>query len=567
VRWSRSLIPTLKENPADAEVASHILMLRAGMIRPLAAGVYSYLPLAWRVLKRIEKIVREEMDRIGAQELFLPVLSGSELWEETGRWEDFGDELFRLRDRKGRPMCLAPTHEEIITDIARREIRSYRDLPQMWYQIQTKFRDEPRPRSAVLRARQFIMKDSYSLDVDEAALDRSYQLHYGAYRRIFDRCGLSYFVAGAASGLMGGSGSQEFLVPSPAGEDAVVTCQTCGYAANLEIAVGRPSEKGFPDRPLEQVHTPGQRTVDQVSGFLSVEPSQLMKSLLYVADGSPVLVLVRGDHEVSEAKLRTVLGASVRPAEPDEVLAATGANIGFIGPVGLTGVRIIADESLRDGKGYVSGANQDDFHVIGIHVGRDFDPEEFRDVRAVLDGDGCPEGDGELRVQRAIELGHIFKLGTKYSASLGATFSDKDGAERPIVMGSYGIGLERIMAAVIEQQHDDDGIVWTSSVAPYDVLVLPVNVDHDETMRVSESVYNALVESGFEVLLDDRDERPGSKFKDADLIGIPVRVTVGERGLASGKIEVRVRKTGEEILAAPGEVASVVHRLREEAQL
>jgi len=567
VRWSQGLIPTLKENPSDAEVASHILMLRAGMIRLLAAGVYSYLPLAWRVLKRIETIIREEMDRIGAQELFLPVLSGSEIWEETGRWNDFGDELFRLRDRKGRPMCLAPTHEEIITDIARREIRSYRDLPQIWYQIQTKFRDEPRPRSAVLRARQFIMKDSYSLDVDEQGLDKSYQLHYQAYRNIFDRCGLSYFVAGASSGLMGGSGSQEFLVPSPAGEDAVVTCGSCGYAANLEVAGGRPRPKEFPDRPLEQVHTPGVRTVEEVSNFLHVEAAQLMKSLMYVADGSPILVLVRGDHEVSESKLQSILGPSVRPAEPDEVLAAVGANIGFIGPVGLSGIRIIADKSLEGGYGYVSGANRDDYHVIGINVGRDFVPDEFGDVHAVSDGEGCLECEGEVKVERAIELGHIFKLGTKYSSSLGATYSDKDGVEHPIVMGSYGIGLERIMAAVIEQGHDDEGIVWTTSVTPYDVLVLPVNVDHGETVAVSEDLYRTLTASGLEVLLDDRNERPGSKFKDADLIGIPIRVTVGERSLASGKVEVRVRKTGEQMLSAPGDVLSVVNRLREEADI
>lgn len=561
MKLSKAFIPTLKETPAEAETPGHQLMLRAGLIRPLAAGVYSYLPLGWRVLLKAANIIREEMDGIGGQEFFLPALNPIEIWEQTGRAEGFGDDMFRLRDRKGRQLCLAPTHEEIIGHIVRSELRSYRDLPQIWYQIQTKFRDEPRPRSAVLRARQFIMKDSYSLDVDEAGLDRSYQSHLEAYKRIFTRCGLDFFIVGASSGLMGGTGSQEFMVASPSGEDTAALCDRCGYAANIEVASSIAERLEIQDADPVEVYTPGKRSIEEVSRFLGLPSERLMKSLMYMADDEPVAILLRGDHEANESKLASIFGTKFRPARPEEVLALAKANIGFIGPMGLEGVRTVADLALKDQGGFTTGANKDDYHIKGIFPGRDFPVHSYEDVRTVKGGEGCPNCGQPLRVGAAIEVGHIFKLGTKYSESLGATFLDAKGEKRPIVMGSYGIGLERIMASAIEQNHDEHGIVWPLSIAPYQIHILPVNPFHDETSQVAEELYRGLLAVGCEVLIDDRNERAGAKFKDADLIGIPIRVTIGQRGLEEGKVEIRLRATGEVISTPKSEALTKARQL------
>ncbi|MCH7761616.1 proline--tRNA ligase [candidate division TA06 bacterium] len=560
MRWSKLFIPTLKETPAEAEVKSHQLALKAGLIRPLASGVYSILPLGWKVLKRIEGIIREEMERIGAQEFFLPALSTRELWTETGRWKDYGEDMFRLKDRKDRDLCLAPTHEEVITDLARKEIRSYRNLPQIWYQIQMKFRDEPRPRSALLRAREFIMKDSYSLDRDEEGLDRSYTLHVEAYKRIFTRCGLEFFTVGAFSGLMGGSASEEFMVLSPAGEDEVVLCDKCSYRANLDVAVGVPSPIGFEDQPLQEVHTPEMKRVEEVAGFLKVEPKQLMKSLLYIQDKTPIFILLRGDHELKEAKLTAHIGGNLRPATPEEVLKRIGAEIGFIGPVGVEGIHIVADLALKGEKGLITGANRKDYHVRGVNLERDLYVDEFQDLRQVVEGDTCLECEGRIKIEKAIEVGHTFKLGKKFSKVMKATYADEKGKERLIVMGSYGIGLERIMFATIEQKADGDGIVWPLSIAPYDLLILPLNVNHSETVEIGENLYQEL-SSHYKILYDDRDVRAGEKFKDGDLIGIPLRITIGERNLKDGNVEIRVRSTKEVFTVKPEEVREKLKRI------
>lgn len=563
MKWSKAFIPTLKENPSSVESPSHSLLLRGGFIRPLASGIYSHLPLGWRVLRRIEKIIREEMARIGAQELSLPVVGPRDIWEESGRWWEWGETLFRLKDRKGRELCLNPTHEEIVTDLVRQEIRSYRDLPQIWYQIQIKFRDEPRPRGGVLRVREFLMKDSYSMNQDQAGLDASYDLHFQAYSRIFERCGLNTFVVGASSGVMGGGVSQEFMAPSPFGEDSSVTCEKCGYAANLEVAQSSPAEASYPGQPLKKVHTPVPGTVARVSEFLGCHPSQLMKSLLYLLKGEPIFLLLRGDHELSESKLCCNFGFETRSAAPEEIEKLTGAKAGYIGPVGIKEVKIFADEALKGAKGLVTGANQNDYHYIGIDLKRDFQVDGFMDLRQVVKGDRCKRCGEELRIVRTIELGHIFKLGTKYSESMGATYVDKHGAERPVVMGSYGIGLERIMAAATEQNHDENGISWPPSISPFDVLVLPLNVSHRRSVQVGDWLYESLSGKGYQVLLDDRDERAGVKFKDGDLIGIPIRVTIGERSLQEGKVELRVRKTQEVYKLSPEEAMERVQKFLE----
>ncbi|MFH1008665.1 MAG: proline--tRNA ligase [Candidatus Latescibacterota bacterium] len=543
MRLSKAFIPTLKETPSEAEVKSHRLMLRAGMIRMHVAGVYCYLPLGRRVLRNIERIVREEMDRIGAQEFLLPTLSRRDLWERTGRWTEYGDDMFRLKDRKNADLALAPTHEEVFSEIAAGEIRSYRDLPQTWYQIQMKFRDEPRPRSGLLRGRQFTMKDAYSFDRDREGLDQSYAQEREAYHRILARCGLDFVTVRAFSGLMGGSDSEEFMVPSEAGEDRIARCKSCGYAANIEVAVSVSSPVGSTERELSKVATPSTKTIDQVSSLLGIGPSGLMKSLLFMADENPVMVLVRGDYAVSEAKLEKVLGAAPRPAEPDEVLKFTGAHVGFVGPVGLSGVEIIADEGLRGQHNLTTGANEDDYHQTGIEIGRDFEVTRFADVRAAAQGDTCGECGNVLTFGTAIEVGHIFKLGTRYSEAIGATFSDAAGEDRPLVMGSYGIGIERIAASVIEQRADEDGIVWPISIAPYHVHLLPVNVSDANTMKVAEALYEDLGGRGVEVLMDDREERAGVKFKDADLLGLPIRITIGARALAEGNVEIKPRNS------------------------
>ncbi len=548
MRLSRYFLPTLREDPAEAEVISHKLMLRAGMIRRLASGIYSFLPLGLRALRKVENIVREEMDRAGALEVLLPLVQPAELWQESGRWEEYGKELLRFKDRKDHDFCLGPTHEEVITDLVRREVRSYRDLPLILYQIATKFRDEIRPRFGLMRGREFIMKDAYSFDVDEEGLDRSYQAMYAAYERIFSRCGLRFKAVMADTGAIGGHESHEFMVLAETGEDIVVSCPACGYAANLELAEAvasydYPEEK---ERPLEKVSTPGLKRVEEVAAFLGVSPSQLVKTLLYLVDDEPVAVLIRGDHELNEVKLRRALGArNIRMAEAETVEKLTKAPVGFAGPVGLSGVKIIADHAVRGLKNFVVGANEADAHYIHANYPRDFQIEAFYDLRNVTEGDLCPRCGKPLDLTRGIEVGHVFKLGTKYSQALGATFLDEQGKERPIIMGCYGIGVSRTVAAAIEQNHDQDGIIWPISIAPFHVALLTLGVKDNELFTTSEKLYQALTEAGLEVLWDDRDERPGVKFKDIDLIGLPFKLVVGKRLKNEGQVEVKERRSGE----------------------
>jgi prolyl-tRNA synthetase len=541
MRFSKMLIPTLREVPADAEAVSHILMLRAGYIRQLAAGIYIYLPLSLRVLEKINTILREEMNAIGAQEISMPVLHPAEVWQETGRWSAIGDEMFRLKDRTGRDMCLGMTHEEIMTWLAAREIRSYRDLPQTWFQIETKLRDEARPKSGVLRTREFIMKDSYSFDGDEEGLEKNYQLHADAYHRIFSRCGLKFYMVQSDPGMMGGATSHEFMAPSPAGEDDVVICSACGYSANVELALSNPGKIEDMDWQMEEIHTPEKRTIKEVSNFLKIKPEYFIKSILVMADSTPILALVRGDQELHEKKLFRMVGA-FRPASKEEVKTVLGVEAGFVGPMNQK-IRVIADASLREGT-YVAGANKQHYHIRGIKADKDFSAE-WNDIHMAKEGDACPKCNATIKVERVIEIGNIFKLGTKYSTPLRAFYLDENGAEKPIIMGSYGIGPARIAAAAIEQNHDKDGIIWPKSISPFDIQIIPLNVSDAKTMETAERFYRELTEKGFDVLMDDRDERAGVKFKDADLIGIPVQIVVGEKNLKDGIVEVKDRKTKE----------------------
>jgi len=559
MRWSRSLIPTLKEDPAEAEAVSHRLMVRAGLVRQVAAGIYVYLPLGQRVMDKVNAIIREEINAIGGQEITMPVIQPAELWQQSGRWDAIGEEMFRLKDRNQRDMCLGMTHEEVIAWLAAREIHSYRDLPQLWYQIQTKERDEARPKSGVLRTREFVMKDSYSLDRDMAGLEAQYEAHRRAYCRIFDRCGLRYAVVESDPGMMGGAGSHEFMAPSPAGEDQVALCGSCGYAANLELAASRPRTPAFPPPPgrPEEVPTPNARTIAEVSALLGIEPALTIKSLVVAAKDGPVLALVRGDQQLRERKLERVLGP-FRPAHRDEVRDAVGVEPGFVGPVGLA-IRIIADECLRTGC-YVVGANKPDAHLRGVVPGRDFQAE-FADLHEASAGDGCGRCGAPLAVERVIEVGNIFKLGTKYSVPLRAVYLDEQGQERPIVMGSYGIGPARIAAAAIEQNHDRNGIIWPEAIAPFQIHLLVVNAKEPKMAGPAERLYADLHGAGLEVLYDDRDERPGVKFKDADLLGLPLRITVGSRAVKEGLVEIRRRRTGEEETLPPGQVVARVREL------
>ena len=561
MRQSNCFIPTLKENPADAAIPSHQLMMRAGMIRPLAAGVYSFLPLGYAVMKKVSEIVREEMDAIGGQELHLPALSPVELWEQTGRVKAFGDTLFHLENR---PLVLAPTHEEVICWIAKNHLSSYRDLPQIWYQIQTKFRNEPRPRSGVLRGRQFLMKDSYSLDATREGLDQSYELHASAYRKIFTRCGLKFVVVGASSGAMGGTGSQEFIVESESGEDIIALSEDGTYAANLEVATSLvPRAVRFPKNdPVREVHTPGVRTIDQLAAFLKVDSVLLAKSVVYRTDDQPVLVLMMGNDELNESKLSSVLGAEVRPMEPDKLLALTGADGGSIGPVGLQGCKIIADARLKGANNLISGSNRNDYHYVNIDLARDCSVDGYHDLRVVQTGETAPDGKSKLRIVHGIELGHIFKLGTKYSDALHATFLDQNGKSMPIIMGSYGIGIERIVACHIEQNHDDHGIIWDKAIAPFMVHLIAVAPQKATILAIADRMYGELKEKGIDVLYDDRREiSPGFKFKDADLLGMPLQVIVSERNVAKGKIEIKVRRSGERILTDEGDAIAKILQL------
>jgi len=543
--WSKLFIPTLREIPAEAEVASHQLLLRAGYIRQVAAGIYSYLFLAQRSLLKITRIVREEMDAIGAQEILLPALNPAELWQESGRWDAMGDNMFRLKDRFQRDLCLGMTHEEVITATARGELRSYKQLPQIWYQIQTKFRDEPRPKSGLLRVRQFLMKDSYSFDLDAAGLDAAYQKHYGAYRRIFDRCGLAYRIVEAHSGAMGGSQSHEFMVESDAGEDFIVMCRQCGYSANREKAVSQAAAPAAPDPEgdlsPEEFPTPGRKTIAEVSEFTRLPESSQMKSLVLIARGQAILVLLRGDHQLSETKFAAAVDdPAFRPAHPAEIREVFGADPGSLGPVGVT-LRILADTALQGRRNMIAGANKDDRHLRHVTPGEDFQAV-FQDLRQVEAGDACIHCGAALDIRKTVEIGHIFKLGYKYSESMGLHVTDAAGAEVTPIMGSYGIGIERILCAAVELYHDRDGMSLPPAIAPFTVVVTPVNIAGAGQKKTAGEIYAACLSAGLDVLLDDRDERPGVKFKDADLTGVPFRITVGRKA-ADGLVELVNRRT------------------------
>ncbi len=594
MRWSQYFIPTLREDPADAEVVSHKLLLRAGIVRQLSAGIYSYLPLGQRIALKVMQILREEMNRIGGQEFYLPALHPAEIWQESGRWSAIGDDMFRLKDRKGADMCLGMTHEEIFTTIARNEIRSYKQLPQVWYQIQIKFRDEPRPKSGLMRLRTFIMKDAYTFDVDRAGLDKAFIDQREAYQKIFTRCGIEFSIVEASSGSMGGSESSEFVAKTDAGEDLIASCANCGYAANLEKATSRlaaiEDEKG-PDAP-EEFPTPGVRTIEDLTTFPGgAAAERQIKSLVYFAtierEQRPVLALIRGDHQLHDVKFSDALGATnIRPAHAEEIRELLGAGAGSLGGVRAkekslevtdgvrltdlktgkilnlkypNGILIIADLGLKGRHNMTTGANKDDHHLRAVDIERDIKPDRWADLRTISSGEACPRCDsGVLEVYKAMEIGHIFKLGTKYSESMGATVLTQDGKEVPIVMGSYGIGVERIITAAIEQNHDHDGIIWPKSIAPFDVLVTVTNIKDEKLREVGEKLYRDLSTAGLEVLLDDRDERAGVKFKDADLIGVPYRITIGKK-IADGMVELFDRRAKQSEDAEIEEIVARVH--------
>jgi prolyl-tRNA synthetase len=544
MRYARAMIPTLKEAPADATSVSHVLLLRAGYARRLGAGIYAYLPLGLKVLRKLERIVRDELDRAGALELLLPALLPAEYFQETGRWDAYGDVLFRLQDRKGGDYHLGPTHEEIITDLARREIKSYRDLPKNLYQVQTKFRDEPRPRGGLLRGREFIMKDAYSFDTDEAQAQKSYLAMRAAYQRIFERMGFHYRVVNADGGSIGGSRSEEFQVLVQSGEDQLAACLQCPYAANLEVATSPPYPRRGPSLsellPRERLHTPGHGGIRDVASFTQLPVTSFLKSLVYVAGTQTVLAVVRGDHEVNEVKLARALGvAEVRLASGDEVRRVTGAGVGYAGPVGFTG-KVVVDRDAASVADGVTGANETDYHFLHVAYGRDFDGQ-LADIRSVVDGDLCPECGASLKLYRGIEVGHIFLLGTKYSTAMNATYLDEKGEKRPLVMGCYGIGISRLLGALVEQHHDQDGISWPMAVAPFQVHVVQLGQE-PSVIEATARLEAELERQGLEVLVDDRDERPGVKFKDADLLGVPVRLTVGKKSLESGGVELKLRR-------------------------
>ena len=570
--WSKLFIPTLRESPAEAEVASHKLLLRAGYVRQLAAGIYSHLFLSQRSLLKIQQIIREEMDAIGGQEFLLPALNPAEVWQESGRWDVMGDNMFRLKDRWGRDLCLGMTHEEIMTAIARGELRSYKQLPQIWYQLQTKFRDEARPKSGLLRVRQFIMKDSYSFDLDAAGLDAAYDKHYAAYRKIFARCGLNVIPVEADSGAMGGSQSMEFMVPSDAGEDFVVVCPGCNYAANLEKAVSIAAAPSVadPEGDLapEEFHTPGLKTIADLAKFTGLPDSSQMKSLVMVADGKPWLVLMRGEHQLSETKFSAAIGGAVeiRPAHPAEIIDWFGAEPGSLGPVGVTKLKILADVALQGRKNMIAGANKTDYHLRHVTPGGDFQAK-FADLRQSLPGDACSVCGMAIELHKAIEVGHIFKLGYKYSESMGLRVLAATGAEVTPIMGSYGIGVERILASSLEQNHDADGITLPAMIAPFTVVVTPVNNTYPDLRDAATKIYHDCKAAGIDALYDDRDERPGVKFKDADLIGIPYRITVGKK-LTDGLVELSKRKVkgSSRDVAARDVLAALLAHIKEDTE-
>jgi prolyl-tRNA synthetase len=573
MRWSQYFIPTLREDPADADVISHKLLLRAGIVRQLSAGIYSSLPLGQRIALKIMQILREEMNRIGGQEFYLPALHPAEVWQESGRWSAIGDDMFRLKDRKGADMCLGMTHEEIFTSIARNEIRSYKQLPQVWYQIQIKFRDEPRPKSGLMRLRTFIMKDAYTFDVDRAGLDRSFADQREAYKRIFSRCGIQFSIVEASSGAMGGSESSEFVARTDAGEDLIASCSNCGYAANVEKATSRLpviEDEAGPDAP-EEFPTPGVRTIEDLARTPYLVPAnRQIKSLVFIAtiDGEPrpVFALLRGDHQLHEVKFTDALRATAsRPAQPEEIRELLGASAGSLGGVRARQIApklfIISDLGLQDRRNMTTGANKDDHHIRGVNIERDIQVDQWADLRTVTSGEACPRCEtGMLEVYKAMEIGHIFKLGTKYSESMGATVLTPDGKPVPIVMGSYGIGVERIITAAVEQNYDENGIIWPKTLAPFEVVVTITNVK-DETLRqAGDQLYQDLQHAGLDVLLDDRDERAGVKFKDADLIGIPYRITLGKK-IAEGSVELFDRRTKQSEDVKLGDIVAQVQKL------
>ena len=571
MRYSHYFLPTMKEVPSESEVPSHQLMLRAGMIRKLAAGIYSYLPFGLRAIRKVEGIIREEMNRAGAIEVLLPFVQPAELWMESHRWDEYGKELARLKDRHNRDCCLGPTHEEVITDIARREIRSYRQMPINLYQVQTKFRDEIRPRFGVMRAREFIMKDAYSFDMDEKGADLSYQKMVEAYTRIFTRCGLIFKAVEAETGTIGGHFSHEFMVLAETGEETVVSCARCSYAANIEKADFKRIEAAGPVqdkgdlKPLQKVLTPDQRTVDEVTQFLQVSSSNLVKTLIFETDKGCIAALIRGDHEASEKKLKAALGTdNLQLAGERTVEEITRAPKGFAGPVGLS-IPLIADHDIRGMVNFVTGANEKDAHLIQVNIGRDFQISQFADLRRFALGDPCPRCGGETKTDKGIEVGHTFKLGIKYSKSMQATFTDEQGNEKEFIMGCYGIGVGRTVAAAIEQSYDPNGAIFPMPIAPFQVLLLPVNIKNDLLRDKAEQLYQDLLKEGVEVLYDDREETPGVKFKDADLIGIPLRITLGEKNLEKGLVEIKKRKTGEVTLVKEEEsIAKIKEMIAEE---
>jgi prolyl-tRNA synthetase len=563
MRYSSYFIPTLKETPSEAEIVSHKLMLRAGLIRKLTSGVYTYMPAGLKSIKKVETIIREEMNRAGAIELLMPSVQPAELWQESGRWDFYGRELLRFKDRHDRDSCLGPTHEEVITDLVRREIHSYKQMPVNFYQIQTKFRDEIRPRFGIMRGREFLMKDAYSFDAGEKGAEKSYEKMYEAYHNIFRRCGLRFRAVEADTGSIGGSFSHEFMVLSDTGEDQIVNCSKCNYAANLEKAEVRRSEGAEIERHsefniLEEVETPDKKTIEEVSELLSISPDRLVKTLIYNVDDYVAAVLVRGDHEINEAKLKNLLKADqLEMASQDMVRSITGAPVGFAGPVGLK-AKIVADNDIKDMVNFITGGNKKDLHLRNVNLERDFKVDIFGDLRFITASDECPRCASEIKFGRGIEVGHIFKLGTKYSKAMKAMFLDEQGVEREVVMGCYGIGVSRTVAAAIEQNHDKDGIIFPIPIAPFEVMILPLQVNEKEVVDAAEKIYEGLMEKGIDALLDDRDMRAGFKFKDADLLGIPLRITIGSRELKNGKVEMKLRAGLENTLISFNDSVSII---------
>jgi prolyl-tRNA synthetase len=558
MRYSEMFLPTGREVPSDAEVISHQLMIRAGLIRKLTSGIYSYLPLGYRIIRKLEQIIRDEMNKAGAQEVHMPMVQPNELWQESGRWEHYGKELLRFRDRHDHEYCLGPTHEEVITSLVRNDIKTYRQLPRNLYQIQTKFRDEVRPRFGVMRCREFGMKDAYSFDVDEEGAEKSYEKMFAAYNNIFRRCGLKFRPVEADSGSIGGKYSHEFMVMAESGEDAMVFCEKCSYAANLEKAeVACPEKKIIFENDwlsLEEIKTPNERTIEEVSSFLKVYPQDIVKTLIFNGDGKPYAVLIRGDQEINEIKVKNYLGVTDLELASDEMIKnVTSAPRGFAGPVNIK-IPVLVDYSVIDMINFVTGANKEDYHFKNVNIGRDFKVEAFTDLRFINREDNCPRCGGNIKFARGIEVGHVFKLGTKYSKAMKAMYLDKDGQEKIMIMGCYGIGIGRTVAAGIEQNHDENGIIWPMPLAPYQVIITPVNVNEKNVMDTAENIYNLMLADGIDVIFDDRDERAGVKFKDADLIGIPLRITVGQKNLEQGNVELKIRKTGENKLYSIAEI-------------